>query len=132
MPWFSLTHSVSKEQLFGCSASIMRSVRYKQVRLESDIPAFFGRNHDVPVHTIVRNEPLERLHTELLLYLNSIHCDPDDLAYVGAGYRPHVTDAGAVFAPGTVCHPTSFAILERSPDGVKRVVFRESLGAIVF
>ncbi|WP_394769337.1 2'-5' RNA ligase family protein [Lacisediminihabitans sp.] len=66
----------------------------------SDLPAIcaiagrdelFGRRHNVPVTVVEHNEALARLHRTLAAALLPFAAAPDESAFTGPGFRPHVT-----------------------------------------
>jgi 2'-5' RNA ligase len=54
----------------------------------------FGRHHDIPVTVIVENEGLTRLHHALVDAVQPLAASPDERAFTGSGFRPHVTVKG--------------------------------------
>jgi hypothetical protein len=83
------------------------------IELVSKAPALFGRDCTIPVHTIVPNRALRRLHFDILAalkYFGAVYTEPD---YVGAGYNPHVTTQGErIFAPGSKARPARAYLAE--------------------
>ncbi|MHA6667655.1 2'-5' RNA ligase family protein [Homoserinimonas sp. A447] len=51
----------------------------------------FGRRHDIPVTLIAENEQLTALHQALRAAVRPFAAAPDEPAFTGAGFRPHVT-----------------------------------------
>lgn len=51
----------------------------------------FGRRHDIPVTVLAQNEQLTALHDTLRTVVRQFAAQPDEPAFTGAGYRPHVT-----------------------------------------
>lgn len=82
----------------------------------------FGPKANVPVHVLERDEDLNLLHTRLLVLLAALPSDFSELRWIGAGYRPHVSDTeGRSFAPHTRHACKHVALIERDPDKVKTV-----------
>jgi 2'-5' RNA ligase len=74
----------------------------KPVELNSREFALFGRNKNIPVHTIEMNTCMHSLHMELFYCLRGLHVTPSEPEYIGAGWKPHVTTKdGRAFAPGS-------------------------------
>ncbi|RNE59119.1 2'-5' RNA ligase family protein [Cryobacterium tepidiphilum] len=53
--------------------------------------ALFGRRHNVPVTLVEENAALIRLHLALIDTVRPIASSPDEPAFTGAEFRPHVT-----------------------------------------
>lgn len=53
--------------------------------------AMFGRRHDVPVTLVTENERLNALHAALVAAVRPFAADPEEPAFTGPGFRPHVT-----------------------------------------
>jgi 2'-5' RNA ligase len=51
----------------------------------------FGRRHDIPVTVLADNEELTRLHRALVEAVRPLAASPDEPAFTGPGFRPHVT-----------------------------------------
>ncbi|MHA6694268.1 2'-5' RNA ligase family protein [Homoserinimonas sp. A520] len=51
----------------------------------------FGRRHDIPVTLIDENEQLTAMHQALRAAVRPFAAAPDEPAFTGAGFRPHVT-----------------------------------------
>jgi 2'-5' RNA ligase len=51
----------------------------------------FGRRHTVPVTVVENNEALVRLHHTLAAAVLPFAAAPDEPAFTGPGFRPHVT-----------------------------------------
>ncbi|WP_157156115.1 MULTISPECIES: 2'-5' RNA ligase family protein [unclassified Diaminobutyricimonas] len=51
----------------------------------------FGRRHDVPVTVLVPNGALDTLHRTLVDAVRPYAASPDEPAFRGTGFRPHVT-----------------------------------------
>lgn len=51
----------------------------------------FGRREDVPVTVVVENEALTRLHRTLVDAVRPFAASPDEPAFTGPGFRPHIT-----------------------------------------
>lgn len=122
MPWFEV--GIHDPKHIHEAVSLFASeVDAKYLELVSDQPALFDPANSVPVHTLVRNEPLLLLHTKLLLFLAAIDAEPTQLQWVGAGYQPHVTTVGdRAFPPGSVYRAQYAVIVERGSDQVKKVL----------
>lgn len=54
----------------------------------------FGRRRDVPVTVIEENAALTRLHRALVDAVGPLAATPDERAFTGKGFRPHVTIKG--------------------------------------
>lgn len=97
------------------------------VWLISEHAALFGPDENVPVHTLVRNPALNLLHTRIFRFLVTTRCEPNELGWIGAGYRPHVTTVGdRVFLPGEKHLADSIALVERETNRQKRVIAKYS------
>lgn len=53
--------------------------------------ALFGRRHTVPVTLIEENGALERMHRALVDAVRPLAAAPDEPAFTGPEFRPHVT-----------------------------------------
>lgn len=53
--------------------------------------ALFGRRHDIPVTVIADNGRLTELHQALRVAVRPFATTPDEPAFTGPGFRPHVT-----------------------------------------
>jgi len=51
----------------------------------------FGRRHDVPVSVVVENPALTRLHERLVAAVRPLGESPDEPAFTGMDFTPHVT-----------------------------------------
>mgnify|MGYP006203396391 CR=1 FL=1 len=51
----------------------------------------FGRRHDIPVTVLADNERLTALHQSLRAAVRPLAAVPDEPAFTGPGFRPHVT-----------------------------------------
>lgn len=54
----------------------------------------FGRRENIPVTLIDDNEALARLHRDLIDAVRPLAAIPDESAFTGARFRPHVTIKG--------------------------------------
>jgi len=61
------------------------------IRATAGPDALFGRHHDVPVSLVADNPELARLHRTLVEALLPFAAAPEEPAFTGAGFRPHVT-----------------------------------------
>lgn len=52
---------------------------------------FFGRRKDVPVTVVVPTDGLSRLHQDLIDAVRPFGAAPNEPAFTGAEFRPHVT-----------------------------------------
>ncbi|WEO77255.1 2'-5' RNA ligase family protein [Cryobacterium sp. SO2] len=78
--------------------------------------ALFGRRHDVPVSLIVPSEELTTLHQALLAAIRPFAAEPDEPAFTGPGFRPHVTQKPpARLNPGAVLTLTQLALVDMLP-----------------
>jgi 2'-5' RNA ligase len=77
---------------------------------------FFGRRHDIPVTVLADNEGLTTLHQSLRSAVRLLAAVPDEPAFTGAGFRPHVTAKphGRVHA-GDVFTLTQIAVVDMAP-----------------
>lgn len=90
--------------------------------LVSDQPAMLGPDMNVPVHVLERNQSLAVLHTRIFRLLCIMRSEPSELRWVGAGYRPHVTNVGAKrFVPASRHSVDHIALVERNESKIKRV-----------
>ncbi|TDW28695.1 2'-5' RNA ligase superfamily protein [Cryobacterium psychrophilum] len=64
----------------------------------------FGRRHDVPVSVMVENEALTRLHEQLVAAVGPLGESPQEPAFTGAEFTPHITfkNHGRMHAGDTV------------------------------
>lgn len=76
--------------------------QYGPVELVSEAPALFGKQDNIPVHTLIPNPVLKSLHERLLAILDGMDATYVDREYVGQGFNPHVTTKGdRSFRPGS-------------------------------
>jgi hypothetical protein len=132
MHWFRLHPEVSFAALNNKLTVLACWVETGSIELVSQEPALFGPENDVPVHVLERNERLNLLHTELLLFLASIKSAPEQRKWVGAGYRPHVTSTDKAFAPGQKYVSKHLVLVERGGDKNKIVTAGYRLGSVPF
>lgn len=84
----------------------------------------FGKNNDVPCHVLERSGPLLLLHTRIFKFLVEAGSAPEELQWVGAGYRPHVAMVGErLFPPGAVHMANSMVLVERF-EGLHKQILR--------
>lgn len=121
MHWFRIRSVASYMALNKKLELLASGVKPGAIELVSHEPALFGPNNDVPVHVLQRNERLNLLHTEILLFLALIKSVPEERRWVGAGYRPHVTNTDKAFEPGQKYVPKHLVLVERSEDKNKIV-----------
>jgi 2'-5' RNA ligase len=57
--------------------------------------ALFGRRHNIPVTLVADDERLSALRNRLIDALRPLAKDPDDRAFSGPEFRPHVTVKGS-------------------------------------
>lgn len=71
----------------------IRSVasKFSALRMIAAGDELFGRRHDVPVTVLGENEHLTALHQASRAAVRPFAVKPDEPAFTGAGYRPHVT-----------------------------------------
>ncbi|KQW05063.1 hypothetical protein ASC66_15430 [Leifsonia sp. Root4] len=86
------------------------------LRVIADHDELFGRRHDIPV-TLVREHPeLTRLHRALVDALRPFAATPEEPAFTGDGFRPHVTVKGAArVSAGDVLSLSQIAIVDMMP-----------------
>ena len=88
---------------------------------ESD--ELFGPRHDVPVTTVLATDELVALHHELLKALEpraAHHLKP---AYIGDGYRPHVSHTATdSFGPGETATVRQVAIVDMQRRGADKTL----------
>lgn len=131
MPWFRLGEQVS-EVILGNKLMFL-ACGTEELELVSERSELFGLHNDEPVHVLARNEQLNKMHTELLVFLAQIHSLPAHTEWLGANYQPHVSDSKGSSFPSSRRHkPKKLILLERNADKIKR--FKESyqLGDIPF
>ncbi|MEK7649724.1 MAG: hypothetical protein AAB367_02065 [Patescibacteria group bacterium] len=119
--WFRLSPGLSCAQLNRKMMLLASRVEQGYIELVSERPALFGLNDDIPCHLLERNEDLSALHTLLLMFL-ATHCHfTVPVEWLGAGYRPHVTDRGEIsFPPSTRHRAKNLVLVERNEE--KKVV----------
>jgi 2'-5' RNA ligase len=86
------------------------------LRVVADRDELFGRRHDIPV-TVVREHPaLTQLHRTLIDAVRPFAAAPEEPAFTGDGFRPHVTIKGAArVSPGEVLSLGQIAIVDMLP-----------------
>ncbi|MET0854398.1 MAG: 2'-5' RNA ligase family protein [Microterricola sp.] len=82
----------------------------------ADHDELFGRRHDIPV-TLVREHPeLTRLHRTLVDAVRPFAAAPEEPAFTGDGFRPHVTVKGhARVSAGEALSLSQIAIVDMLP-----------------
>lgn len=117
MRWFQLPLSV-EGLVAGVQYAARTTVRKKGIELRSSSHAWFGLHGNVSVHLLAHNGALEGLHTRLMVFLIQQGAQFHSLDWIGAGYRPHVTDVGGQsFVPGSTHFTDRFTIIERVGRG---------------
>lgn len=128
VPWFTHSFTVCADTLVLPLLLYSAAIPKGELVLVSDRRAYFGPDNSVPVHTLVRNTHLTKLHTFFFRDLVRAGVDFDPIQWVGAGYSPHVTDtADRQFLPGESFVATHTALIFRK-DGIKRVVWKSEVG----
>ena len=90
MHWFNA--SITPEDLIKKVTSVFKD--RSPIELVSDAPAMFGKNNNIPVHTVIMTQTLQELHEELFSALNNLGAKHNEPAFVGSGFHPHVTTHG--------------------------------------
>ncbi len=90
MHWF--LSPMSPEKLVEKCADAFKNAL--PIELVSQASEMFGREHNIPVHSIILSEALRKLHMQLFDALNTTTIGYTEPGYVGRGYRPHVTVRG--------------------------------------
>ncbi len=131
MPWFRID---SEERLAGLRNKLMLLACGVQnsIELITERQEFFGPHANVPVHVLRRDERLNLLHTELLVFLAERKSLPRELKWIGAGYHPYVTDTSYSLASGSRYTSKHLILIERGEDANKTVKSRHTLGDIPF
>jgi hypothetical protein len=130
MPWFRLSSSFSRERLNYELMVLGTGLDEGFIELISDYPEYMGH---VLAHILKRDARLLLLHTRLLISLVKINSQPRDVEWIGAGYRPHVTNrTDKLLVPYRRHRVTDLALLERDKDGTKKVVYSRALNEIPF
>ena len=120
MPYFHFGTLMSAERLYK---KLMTTGPDTEIDLVSEQFALFGPAVDKPCHVLVPNKELSLLHNELFAFLAKNNSLPDDLRYIGAGYRPHVGNAGdRSFPPGTKHVAKKVVVLERGKNKTRKVI----------
>jgi len=99
--------------------------------ITSVAPALFGPNNTIPVHAVERSQPLIRLHTSVLEALNDEIASFTEPGFVGAGYRPHVTNKEVILAPGKaakVSHLYCAEKIDAANERVSHIHWKTALG----
>jgi hypothetical protein len=132
MPWFRLNFRLSFEDLEQLLARLVALPRNSFIELVSQKSEYFGLERDIPVHVLKPNDQLNLLHTRLFKFLAVTDCVLPDLKWIGAGYRPHVTDTQArQFLPETRHQPRTLTLVERDQNGNKFIQSEFILGGIL-
>ncbi len=132
MHWFRVRSEASYVALNMKLAILASWVDEGAIELVSQEPELFGPNNGVPVHVLRRNDRLNLLHTEILVFLASIESTPEERRWVGAGYRHHVTTTDKAFEPGQKHVPEHLVLVERGKNKSKIVKVVYKLGGIPF
>ena len=123
MQWFWEGKGFDLLELEYELSALASRVRKAPLVLESSHLDHFGSHNDIRVHVLQRNESLNLFHTELLLQLAKMNSVPDDLRWVGAGYRAHVTVVPrGMFSPGQRYTAQQIVLLERDESRIRKVV----------
>ena len=108
-----LTDATASEVGAAIRSAASAHQAFKVVAAQDEL---FGRRHDVPVTVMVDNEQLTALHQALRAMVRPFAAKPDEPAFTGAGFRPHVTvkahgrvDAGDEF------ELTQLAVVDMAP-----------------
>lgn len=96
MHWFWV--AATPEELIKKIKTVFEG--YGPLELVSAAPALFGPNYDVPVHTLVSNPSLKKLHDKLLAVLDEMGVRHIERKWIGNRFSPHVTTKnGRSFPP---------------------------------
>src|SRR5690554_568446 len=67
------------------------AAEHPAIRAVAEGDELFGRRHDIPVTVIADNPQLTALHRALRDAVRPFAAAPDEPAFTGPGFRPHVT-----------------------------------------
>lgn len=86
------------------------------VRATAGQDEMFGRHKDLPVTVLIENEALALLHRTLVDAVRPFAASPDEPAFTGPGFRPHITIKrhGRVHA-GDEFSLTQIALVDMAP-----------------
>lgn len=109
MNWFRT--EIELEKMIAAAKEIFNDTH--SVELKSDHPELFGPENTIPVHLVTKNDDLAELHSKLLDALDRIGVQHSQPAYVGQGWRPHVTThEGRALLPGEQKHSSAVYLVE--------------------
>jgi hypothetical protein len=129
MPWFTLP----KESLVPLKNKLMllaSGVEEGRIELRLAERQLFGTQ---VVRLMHKNETLQLLHTELLIFLCGCNALPKDIQWIGAGYEPHVAPhEDKKIMSGTLYLPNRLVLVERTADDKQTVIYSDRFGQIPF
>jgi len=81
----------------------------------------FGRRQDVPVRLVIPTESLSRLHAALIDAVRPHGASPDEPAFTGNEFRPHITIKNhAAIEEGTAFTLRQVALVDMAPRAATR------------
>ncbi|KND50114.1 MAG: hypothetical protein AB203_03960 [Parcubacteria bacterium C7867-008] len=123
MPWFASNRFMPIDDLLEW---VVEREELFPIQLIAQGREFFGPNNNVPVCVLTPTDNLKFLHTTLLVTLAQMGIIPK-LQWVGAGYRPHISDTPtAVFKNGFNAQPSELVLVRRNEEGEKVVIGKYS------
>ena len=123
MYWFELDDLRAGGRISDQIEMICASFGKEKLVLRPSGRALFGLNDDVPVTTIECSNEISFLHTSLLLALARERARFKELRWVGAGYRPHVSDLpGRSLDVRLTYESGHIALISRGEDKAKMVI----------
>ncbi len=132
MPWFRLSSSFSRERLEYELMILASNLEADCIELICERHDLFGPSSDIPVSLLRREPALLNLHTQLLVSLIKIDSQPKDVAWIGAGYRPHITQYSGDVLITYKYKASCLSLLERGEDGAKKVIHQRAFAEIPF
>ena len=123
MSWFHPGQQLRRQHLEGELALLAFSA-VGGITLVAECFERFGPEREVSAYVLRADEGLQVLHTRLLVFLAIMGSVPTELRWVGAGFRPHVSDyAGKSFGMGSRHRAMNIVLVERHEDTrIKKVI----------
>ncbi len=133
MHWFQLNAESSFAALDYELIFVAACEVGKEIEIVSGQRELFGPNGNIPAHVLQPNVKLVLLHNHLFRFLAKNDSLPKEFRWIGAGYRPHVTNSGnRSLRSGTRYAAKHLTLIERDMSKAKVVRTQYKLGTFPF
>lgn len=101
----------------------------QSIKLVGGEKTLFGPDQDVPVRLVGDENELRTVHEKIMSLVESHGSKAWNEAFVGAGYRPHVTDTSTnQFSKDETATLTTMNLIKGDVDGIRVVVGTYGIG----